>query len=798
MLTDPVGNETTWTYDNLDRVTTETNELSDTRTFKYDAASNLTEKVDRLGRKTVWEYDNRYRNTAEKWYDGSTLVRTLSFTYNAASQLTAASDPAATYGFTLDNLGRVTTESQDLSGLTPQLQYVSTYDAASRRTQLQAKIGGTNDFKNTFTYDNLHRLTKLEQQDVGGGNVVADKRFDFAYNASSAVTKIDRYADLTTSEHVASTHFTYDGLGRLKKMVHTEGTTAPSSGWGTDPLAGYEYAYDVGSRITSIDSYIDGLTEYDYDATSQLIGADHTGISDETYTYDENGNRTMSGYSTTDNNQLTTDGVYNYTYDDEGNRSRRTKISDSSYEEHTWDHRNRLTKIAFKNSGGTVTKSVDYIYDAFNRLIRRTLDPDGATGSAALVDAVFSWHADQINLQFDGSAAADLVNRYLWNPQAVDQIMAVEDVTSLGSAGTVKWAFTDHLGTPRDLASYNAGTDTTTLENHRVFDSYGKLVSQTNGSFTIAIGFTGVYFDITTSYNYHRARWYDMNAGRWVSEDPIGFAGRAANLQEYVGNSPTNFTDPSGLVKVNWKALFGKLTVQIDEGAGKYILQNGQEIAIRNWQHRGKNVTIEMLKKGGSQAKNLDDLAKRFPGLSIPIDKCGQPDFSKFKKFTAKGIDPAASNYADLAWNQVKAELKRTGNPELKKLLDNRDGIRWHHNANGDIEAIDAGIHEAFGHSGLHAIATSLKKSGHWDKIWAGVVGLGVAVIPGASYAGDDLNGRALDTAVDITPLRWSKMLWESLGAFLESCERSVFGDEWTDGMNEYRKDYWKKKKSEI
>jgi hypothetical protein len=165
-------------------------------------------------------------------------VRTLSFTYNAASELTAASDPAASYGFTLDNLGRVTTESQDLAGLTPQLQYVSQYDANSRRTQLQAKIGGTNDFKNDYTYDNVNRLTRLQQQDVSGGNVVADKRIELAYDAASAVTKIDRYADQTTNEHVASTHFTYDGLGRLKKLLHTEGPTAPGSGWGTDPLAG--------------------------------------------------------------------------------------------------------------------------------------------------------------------------------------------------------------------------------------------------------------------------------------------------------------------------------------------------------------------------------------------------------------------------------------------------------------------------------------------------------------------------------------------------------------------------------
>ena len=33
-----------------------------------------------------------------------------------------------------------------------------------------------------------------------------------------------------------------------------------------------------------------------------------------------------------------------------------------------------------------------------------------------------------------------------------------------------------------------------------------------------------------------------------MSEDPIGFAAGDANLYRYVGNSPTNFVDPSGLV----------------------------------------------------------------------------------------------------------------------------------------------------------------------------------------------------------------------------------------------------------
>ena len=35
--------------------------------------------------------------------------------------------------------------------------------------------------------------------------------------------------------------------------------------------------------------------------------------------------------------------------------------------------------------------------------------------------------------------------------------------------------------------------------------------------------------------------------GRWISQDPIGFAAGDANLYRYVGNKTTTYTDPSGL-----------------------------------------------------------------------------------------------------------------------------------------------------------------------------------------------------------------------------------------------------------
>jgi hypothetical protein len=44
----------------------------------------------------------------------------------------------------------------------------------------------------------------------------------------------------------------------------------------------------------------------------------------------------------------------------------------------------------------------------------------------------------------------------------------------------------------------------------------------------------------------HRARYYDGQIGRFLSEDPIEFESGDTNLYRYTWNSPTNFIDPSG------------------------------------------------------------------------------------------------------------------------------------------------------------------------------------------------------------------------------------------------------------
>jgi RHS repeat-associated protein len=59
------------------------------------------------------------------------------------------------------------------------------------------------------------------------------------------------------------------------------------------------------------------------------------------------------------------------------------------------------------------------------------------------------------------------------------------------------------------------------------------------------VGTLGYYRDSTTR-SYVRARHLDNRAGRWTTEDPIGFMGRDANLLRYARSRPVTKVDPSG------------------------------------------------------------------------------------------------------------------------------------------------------------------------------------------------------------------------------------------------------------
>jgi RHS repeat-associated protein len=49
-----------------------------------------------------------------------------------------------------------------------------------------------------------------------------------------------------------------------------------------------------------------------------------------------------------------------------------------------------------------------------------------------------------------------------------------------------------------------------------------------------------------TGLQYNRARYYEPSNGRFISQDPAGFAGSGPNLYWYANGSPLDITDPTG------------------------------------------------------------------------------------------------------------------------------------------------------------------------------------------------------------------------------------------------------------
>ena len=100
----------------------------------------------------------------------------------------------------------------------------------------------------------------------------------------------------------------------------------------------------------------------------------------------------------------------------------------------------------------------------------------------------------------------------------------------------------DHLGSIREITN-GAGVTV----NSYSYDAYGNFESRSE---TVAnpYAFTGREYDAESGLFYYRARYYDANTGRFISEDPIGFGGGDANLYRYVFNNPVMYRDPSGLM----------------------------------------------------------------------------------------------------------------------------------------------------------------------------------------------------------------------------------------------------------
>jgi RHS repeat-associated protein len=507
-LIDPDANRTTFVYDNQNRVVTQTDPLNHSVTMAYDKDNRLTSRTDRLGRRIDSQYDLNGQLTTQVWYSGGSAVNTLTFQYDPNGNQTVAQDSHGAYTTSYDTLNRVS-QVQGLFGLT----LTNSYDAAGNRTLLQDSKGGVT----TSVYDNNNQLTSRQF----GGVSQTPLRFDLAYNSRNLVGTLTRYSDLAGTTKVGESDYSYDDGQRLSNLQHKNGS-------GT-LLANYTYTYDLEGRVTAETLNGGAATSYSYDTTNQL-----TNDGTKAYSFDGAGNRTMSGYTTGADNQLTKDGVYSYSYsyDAEGNLTKKSKGASAETWTFSYDNRNQLTGVTERSQdgGGTLLLQATYTYDVFNRRIQedKWLSGSGSSTTRLGYDSDGTVWAD-----LDGSN--NLVTRYLRRDGEVAPVARI-------ASGGVTWPLVDWQGSVR-----NTTTGSGVVNGTVVYDGFGGIITTTSLSALGRYDYTGLFDDHDLGLLFAAKRVYNPTTGRWISEDPMGFAAGDYHLDRYVGNDPTNAMDPSGL-----------------------------------------------------------------------------------------------------------------------------------------------------------------------------------------------------------------------------------------------------------
>ena len=603
------GKITTFGYDDAYRLTSVTDPLDHTRTFTYDLMSNLLSQTDPLGNTTDFEYDdfNRVKKviypaptpggtrlqesvtydtmgnlktrvdtagrTTSYLYDDfdrlsritDPLNKQSNFEYNLRSQMTKVKDALnQEYVFTYDPLGR--TLSQTRAGTTMTFEY----DAVGNRTK---RTDHSSNVTN-YTYDNLNRLTSgslgtYTYDDVsqmltatnyyGTVSFTYDNRgrVDTTTDVYGKVLDYDYDADgnrtLMKLDGTSFTSYTRDDAGRIASQTNVPESATVTYGYDlADKLISKAlpngittvYEYDDMSRLKRIRDQNSGGTltdrEYTYNNANQIASIilpnrtrtytyDNidrlTGVTDsisgtvESYTYDAVGNRTSSHLSSTYTydpfNRLVATDSESYTYDNNGSMATRTDANGTFNLFHDGDGR---FYGGYKFDESTFEfEYLDYRYDALGRRIYRQ--------QPWMLPTSFTYDGDDVLL----SNMSGSVTSYQNGP-GIDNRLSTK---LAGGSGSSSYSHGDHLGTP--IAGSNSagvlGGGTT------IPDSFGYDVG----------GFTGREYDSYLELQYSRARMYDPKLGRFISEDPIGFAGGDVNLYGYVRNMPLWYRDPRGL-----------------------------------------------------------------------------------------------------------------------------------------------------------------------------------------------------------------------------------------------------------
>ena len=355
LVRDGLGQETSFVYDELGRLVTQTfkKDLAttaddDTWSYVYDAVHKLSQ-TDAAGVVTSYGYDLRSR--LETVTVAGELLRT--YDYDSAGRLESVVEnghPESDVSYSYDALGRTTSETS--RGVT----HTYHYDLVGNRVLAELGTG-----RNIQTiYDSLNRPELiLESEGTAEAGSSETRITQYGYDLAGRAVLL-KPANGQVTENI------YDELGRLtnrtlfKRMSdRSDSGVLAEFGWSYNEVGNVTAQYETWPGTPERPAGI-RTTVMTYDLANRLaketITDGATGVTETSYTYDAANNRktkTVTGgsepghwvYDYNAGNQLMTWSKYNgvegklrkrgtQSYDANGNRTSETKVNLSVNEEH--------------------------------------------------------------------------------------------------------------------------------------------------------------------------------------------------------------------------------------------------------------------------------------------------------------------------------------------------------------------------------------------------------------------------------------------------------------------------------
>lgn len=611
-VTDPRNLSTTYNPTGLGTVTSQTSPDTGTASATFDANRNQLTKTDARGKTTSYSFDNLDRLTKLDYPTGTDTI--LEYDGGAtptpatAGELTKITDEAGQTSFTYDSAGRLTTKTQVSNGKTFTVTYIWG-DSGSALDKLTAITYPSGNRVN-YAYDATGTVSGITVNKVNTNGV------GFAATASPILSAIT----LTPAGEVAGWTWasgktqsrTYDLYDQPKTYQLGDPTGTGISAGSTRTInydgAGRIMAYSHASNAALNQSFA-------YDDLTRLVSAS-MGSSAIQYSYDLTGNRTSKVISGTAYNNTVSPTSNKLTqiqdvgstnpvqYDAMGN------ITNDGVNSYTYSDRGRMATAT--TAGGIV----NYRYNGFEQRTFKT----GPTNLIPTGAAYYVYdESGKLLGEYDANSTPIYETVYL-NTSPVGVLKRTGTAAENTLATITYNVYSDHLATPRVITR---ATDEAIVWRWDSAESFGATMPDQNpnnlGAFTFNQRLPGQVFDAETGLFQNHHREYNARLGRYMESDPIGLAG-GINTYSYVEGNPLSYVDPMGL------DIWGSnpLGAQWQTPTG-YYRPGGSDTSnggMGTQRFRGEDRAMEYLKKYGCDTKKAWAHARfdrnQYPGLNEP------------------------------------------------------------------------------------------------------------------------------------------------------------------------------------